>query len=108
MLIMNCVRLITFSVLVNGKASPFFSPSRGLQQGDPLSPYLFLFVSDVLSTLVRKACVVQWLSPVSISLNGPLINHFLFADDSLFFFDATVVNASGFLSLLRSYGNASG
>ncbi|XP_062026327.1 uncharacterized protein LOC133742658 [Rosa rugosa] len=108
MLIMNCVKTVSFSVLVNGKPSIFFNPTRGLRQGDPLSPYLFLFVSDVLSSLVRKACSVGWLSPVSISQNGPPISHLLFADDSLFFLEASVSNAYNLLYLLKAYGVASG
>ncbi|XP_024195894.1 uncharacterized protein LOC112199065 [Rosa chinensis] len=108
MLIMNCVHSVTFSVLVNGKPSAFFTPSRGLRQGDPLSPYLFLFVSDVLSTLVQKACDIQWLIPLQITPSTPKISHLLFADDSLFFFEATSATASHLLFLLQTYGNASG
>lgn len=55
-LVMGCVSTSTLSVLINGKAGSFFKPSRGLRQGDPLSPFLFLFVNDVLSKMIIKAC----------------------------------------------------
>ncbi|PRQ24517.1 putative RNA-directed DNA polymerase [Rosa chinensis] len=102
MLIMNCVRSVTLSILVNGKPFAFFALTRGLQQGDPLSPYLFLFVNDVLSTMVSKACAIHWLTPLQITPFAPKISHLLFVDDSLFFFDATQVNTSHLMFLLQS------
>ena len=54
-LIMACVNIATYSVMVNGEAQGYIKPSRGLRQGDPLSPYLFLICAEGLSLLIRKA-----------------------------------------------------
>jgi hypothetical protein len=52
--VMACVTTVRYSIRFNGKMLDPFTPSRGLRQGDPLSPYLFLFVADGLSCLIRK------------------------------------------------------
>lgn len=53
-LIMSCVRTVSFSVSINGNVGDRFKPSRGIRQSDPLSPYLFLFVTESLSTSYLK------------------------------------------------------
>ena len=52
--IMACVKSVKYSVKFNGKLLESFTPSRGLRQGDPLSPFLFLFIADALSSLLSK------------------------------------------------------
>ena len=54
-LIMGCVNTTTYSVMVNREAQGYIKPSRGLRQGDPLSPYLFFICVEGLSSLIRKA-----------------------------------------------------
>lgn len=54
-LLMKCVSSISYSVNINGKGGHFFKPIRGLCQGDPLSPFLFLISSEGLSSLMRSA-----------------------------------------------------
>ena len=82
-----CISTIRFSILVNGEATGFF-PTRGLRQGDPLSPLLFISVMETLSRLITKANEVGFLEGIyinSCSLEDVLISHLLFADDTLIF-----------------------
>ncbi|RVW54239.1 LINE-1 reverse transcriptase-like [Vitis vinifera] len=51
----SCISTAKFSVLVNGVSAGFFPSSKGLRQGDPLSPYLFVMGMEVLSNLIRRA-----------------------------------------------------
>lgn len=83
-LIMNCISSPCFSILINGERKGNFHSSRGLRQGDPLSPYLFILVAEGLSHLISKANSRGSLTGLTCS-NGPMISHLLFADDSIIF-----------------------
>jgi hypothetical protein len=78
---------IRFSVLVNGSPSGFFSSSRGLRQGNPLSPLLFLLIMDVLSRMLRKTVEGGFITGFNLG-SDVSISHLLFADDSILFCDA--------------------
>ena len=77
-----------YSILINGSPFDFFQSSRGLRQGDPLSPYLFVIAMEVFSCLLRRAISGGFLSGWRVrgwSGEGILISHLLFADDTLVF-----------------------
>lgn len=52
------------SVLVNGSPTEEFTPERGIRQGDPLAPYLFLLMGEVLSKLIERAQESEMVSGI--------------------------------------------
>lgn len=82
--IMECVRTVSFSILVNGSPYGQFEASQGLRQDYPLSPYLFILCEDVLSSFMTQANRDGRIEGIHIRNRGPAISHLLFVDDSLF------------------------
>ena len=106
-----CISTVRFSILINGEASGFFSSSRGLRQGDPLSPLLFILVMETLSKLVIKAGEEGLLNGFRISnphSEGLLISHLLFADDTLVFCKPDVSNLGYLRCILLLFEAMSG
>ena len=99
---------ISFSVMLNGKRLEKFKPLRGIRQGDPISPYLFLLAAEGLSGLLKSGSQSSHLSGVLVAPLAPPVNHLLFADDSLLFFKANDEGAQEVSNLLKSYCEASG
>ncbi|XP_008245614.1 PREDICTED: uncharacterized protein LOC103343753 [Prunus mume] len=80
--IMECISTVTYSVMINGEATSHIVPSRGLRQGDPLSPFLFLICAEGLTALLRKYEEDRLIHGFQIRAEGVQISHLLFADDS--------------------------
>ena len=104
--VMQCVQTVRYSVRCNGGLLEPFLPSRGLRQGDPLSPYLFLFVADGLVHLLKKEIAENNLTPIKIARNSPGISNLLFADDSLIFFKAAPEQTKTIKRVLTVKANA--
>ena len=87
-----CITIVRFSIIVNGSPVGFFESSRGLRQGDPLSPLLFLLIMEVLSRMLKKTENCGLLRGFLVGPTnsiGVRISHLLFADDTILFCDAS-------------------
>ncbi|KAK2441392.1 hypothetical protein QL285_012694 [Trifolium repens] len=107
-LIMFCVTSSSLSILWNGRRLPSFTPTRGLRQGDPLSPYLFVLCMEFLSQSIIKNIYDGHWQPVRLSRNGPPLSHLFFADDVLLFAKATKSQALNIASTLKRFADYSG
>jgi hypothetical protein len=106
-----CISSVQFFVLVNGSPKGFFSSSRGIRQGDPLSPLLFLLIMEVLSRMLRKvevAGLIRGFSAGGNATEGLRISHLLFADDTILFCDADLDQLSYIRMVLSCFEAVTG
>ncbi|XP_042485910.1 uncharacterized protein LOC122066151 [Macadamia integrifolia] len=106
--IMFCVSTPHMAVLVNGSPTLYFQPSRGLQQGDSLSSYLFFLCVKVLSSHLAIALHQAQLQGIKVAHGGESISHMAFTDDLILFGEATSSELHSFTLLLEDYCRFSG
>jgi hypothetical protein len=106
--VMKCVRSVSFSVKVNGALTESFRPSRGIRQGDPMSPYLFLLCSEGLFCLLKSIGPMHLSRGVRVGLHSPWVSHLLYADDCVVFSEATHGGANRLLQIVELYNKGSG
>jgi hypothetical protein len=92
-LIMKCVSSVAYKIKVNESYTQRIIPQRGLRQGDPLSPYLFILCAEGLPALLHKAEQEGRIEGIKICRGAPRVNHFFFADDSLILMRARASDA---------------
>ncbi|KAH9649980.1 reverse transcriptase domain-containing protein [Citrus sinensis] len=107
-LIMLCVTTVNYKVIREGIEVGPIVPSRGLRQGDPLSPYLFIICAEGLNLLIYHYEQAGLLHSVIVVRGAPSITHLFFADDCFIFFKAADKEACLVKNILAMYGSTSG
>eukprot|EP00253_Pinus_taeda_P023191 PITA_23191 len=105
--ISNLISSSFFSILINGIPSSTFRPSRGLRQGDPLSPFLFIIMAEGLGRSINSAIRSQTLKGINLH-RAPTISHQQFVDDNMIFGHSSVQEARTLNTLLDNFSKASG
>ncbi|KAL9679286.1 hypothetical protein QQ045_017144 [Rhodiola kirilowii] len=106
--VMQCVCSVTYQIRVNGNVSEVICPSRGLRQGDPLSPYLFLFCTELLNAKLLLSVERGLISGIKVCKKAPVVSHLFFADDAIFFIKAECREVDNLKEVLHQYGGVSG
>jgi len=98
-----CLESATISVLVNGSLTKEFKLSRGLRQGDPMAPFLFLIVAQGLAGLVKQATRKNLFSGLKVGDKEVDVNLLQFVDDTLCVCESNVQNILCINAILRCF-----
>ncbi|KAA3476669.1 LINE-1 reverse transcriptase isogeny [Gossypium australe] len=101
--IMSAISSSSMQILWNGVPTQKFKPARGIRQGCPLSPYLFVLCMDWLGHLIKSNIDIGRWEPVKLSRSGPAISHLFFADDLVIFYKAHIDQARLLKSILDQF-----
>ncbi|KAL6141498.1 hypothetical protein ACLB2K_059786 [Fragaria x ananassa] len=107
-IIMSCVSTASYQIIVNEELSNSFSGSRGIRQGDPLSPYLFVLCMEKLSHSIQTVVEMGHWKPIQSSQSGPHISHLFFADDLILFSEASSTQAIVMKEVMNLFCSLSG
>ncbi|XP_024160415.1 uncharacterized protein LOC112167601 [Rosa chinensis] len=107
-MVMQCVSRVRYSFLVRGRPQGYVIPSRGLRQGDRLSPYLFLIGTEGFSALLHQRMITGSLPGIKVCSDAPLVNYLLFGDNSMLYAQASVESCTVIQEVLEIYGKVFG
>ncbi|GKU91337.1 hypothetical protein SLEP1_g5224 [Rubroshorea leprosula] len=106
--IKECLASSSVSILLNGSATREFKISKGLRQGDPLSPFLFLIIAEGLNGIINYAVEHNLFKGVAVGKGSLMITHLQFADDTILFEEATEENMKALKGIMRTFELVSG
>ncbi|XP_031105595.1 uncharacterized protein LOC116010359 [Ipomoea triloba] len=106
--ILECITTSRLAINWEGKLSEWFNPTRGIRQGDPLSPLLFVLCVERFSHLILDSVNSGRWKGIKISRQGPHITHLFFADDMMLFGEATIEQAEEMTRCLEIFCEQSG
>ncbi|KAJ9559906.1 hypothetical protein OSB04_005066 [Centaurea solstitialis] len=106
--IRGCLQSASTSVLINGSPTEEFRMNRGLRQGDPLSPYLFLMAGEVLQQMILIACEKGLFKGIKLASSKRNLSLLQFADDALIFGKWTNKNIVSLSKILNCFYEVSG
>ena len=102
-LMMSYVRTVTYSIMVNGEPIGMIHPKKGIRQGDPLSPFLFLLCTEGLHALIKHSVRNGDIKVFSLCKRCPELTHLFFANDSLLFCRSIFEDCNNVLKFLAEY-----
>ncbi|GJV26806.1 reverse transcriptase [Tanacetum coccineum] len=100
--VLACISSYEMDFMINGESISTIKPSRGIRQGYPMSHFLFIIIADVLSQMINNVMHQSLLTGIKMARNCPVISHIFFADDSLFFLKAKIIECDSFLDVITS------
>ncbi|GJR73860.1 reverse transcriptase domain, reverse transcriptase zinc-binding domain protein [Tanacetum coccineum] len=103
----SCLTSSTMSILVNGSPTDEFCLERGVRQGDPLSPFLFILAAEGLNAIVSEAVDKGVFKGVKIGRNNVVVSHLQYADDTIFFGEWNKENAKVLMCILKCFEEVS-
>ncbi|GJZ57684.1 putative RNA-directed DNA polymerase, eukaryota, reverse transcriptase zinc-binding domain protein [Tanacetum coccineum] len=103
-----CLSSASISILINGSPAKEFKLEKGLRQGDPLSPFLFLIVAEALQVSILEACNKGFYKGIFLADSDTNISLLQYADDALFFGDWSNLNAKHLIHILKCFELSSG
>lgn len=102
------MRSVTYFIKINGSPKGHIIPSKGIHQGDLLSPYLFLLCAEGLSALIKALVARGNMKGVPMRRGAPILSHLFFVDDNLIFCKASLEECDALQKVLQVYEKASG
>ena len=106
--IKGCLESSKASVLVNGSPTKEFNISKGVRQGDPLSPFLFIIAMEGLNVAMKTACEKHIFKGLKIPNQDGIVSHLFYADDALFIGEWSKENIKHLARVLRCFHVVSG